>query len=382
MAIAVSYPYLAGRISALSTLTSSALNKIGEERSFSKYEVLFYDQIRNCEDAILVDGHGAAILSCDAGRDRWNTVMGTFYQNRTTITPGRLWLYRYDEQMHFGSSGLYPIKFEALPDESKFHPLGIEYHENSSTLFVINHHLDGSRIEVFDLNLKSHDPIARHKRTLIHPQLTTPNSLRALNEHELFVSNDHYFQVRMNPLLAKTETYGALPLGGVVHVHMHNDGSTSVRPLARVPFANGVEFLNASTLAVASTSARDVRLYNIKSDRSLELVETISVSMMPDNLSVDKKGRLLITGHPHLPALARMISDRTRCLDQNSADESACYDMSVPSCVMEWTGESGIKTVYRTAGEFSSSSTAVRDVGYGIGLITGLYEKGILVWKE
>lgn len=38
-------------------------------------QIKFRDQIRNCEDVVLDEGAGVAILSCDPGRDRWNTVM-------------------------------------------------------------------------------------------------------------------------------------------------------------------------------------------------------------------------------------------------------------------------------------------------------------------
>lgn len=42
---------------------------------FSEYKVKFENQIRNCEDIVLDEKRGAAILSCDPGRDWWNTVM-------------------------------------------------------------------------------------------------------------------------------------------------------------------------------------------------------------------------------------------------------------------------------------------------------------------
>lgn len=35
----------------------------------------FADKLRNCEDALLDEAMGLAILSCDVGRDKWNTVM-------------------------------------------------------------------------------------------------------------------------------------------------------------------------------------------------------------------------------------------------------------------------------------------------------------------
>lgn len=46
------------------------------QNAFSAYEVKFSDQLRNCEDVIMLDGlDGLALLSCDEARDRWNTVM-------------------------------------------------------------------------------------------------------------------------------------------------------------------------------------------------------------------------------------------------------------------------------------------------------------------
>lgn len=35
----------------------------------------FADKLRNCEDALLDEAMGLAILSCDVGRDKWNTIM-------------------------------------------------------------------------------------------------------------------------------------------------------------------------------------------------------------------------------------------------------------------------------------------------------------------
>jgi arylesterase/paraoxonase len=32
--------------------------------------------------------------------------------------------------------------------------------------------------------------------------------------------------------------------------------------------------------------------------------------------------------------------------------------------------------------EFATGSTAVRDVERGVGIVSGLYEKGLLVWRE
>ena len=42
-------------------------------------QIRFADQVRNCEDMAIDTFEGFAILSCDPGRDSWNTVMVCFY---------------------------------------------------------------------------------------------------------------------------------------------------------------------------------------------------------------------------------------------------------------------------------------------------------------
>ena len=39
------------------------------------YEIKFADRVRSCEDAFLIKEEGLAILACDVGRERYNTVM-------------------------------------------------------------------------------------------------------------------------------------------------------------------------------------------------------------------------------------------------------------------------------------------------------------------
>lgn len=43
--------------------------------TFKSHEIKFQDRVRNCEDVLIEEGMGVAFLSCDPGRDQWNTVM-------------------------------------------------------------------------------------------------------------------------------------------------------------------------------------------------------------------------------------------------------------------------------------------------------------------
>jgi arylesterase/paraoxonase len=53
---------------------------------------------------------------------------------------------------------------------------------------------------------------------------------------------------------------------------------------------------------------------------------------------------------------------------------------SVYGCA-EWTESEGLKVLWMSE-EFATGSTAVRDVERGVGIVSGLYEKGLLVWRE
>jgi arylesterase/paraoxonase len=63
------------RYIAASGLLANRPGKLQAVNNLKSYEIKFADSIRNCEDVILEEDRGVAILSCDPGRDRWNTVM-------------------------------------------------------------------------------------------------------------------------------------------------------------------------------------------------------------------------------------------------------------------------------------------------------------------
>jgi len=46
--------------------------------TFKSHGVKYQDRLQNCEDVIMEESLGMAFLSCDPGRDRWNTVMVSF----------------------------------------------------------------------------------------------------------------------------------------------------------------------------------------------------------------------------------------------------------------------------------------------------------------
>ncbi|KAF2216395.1 hypothetical protein CERZMDRAFT_119897 [Cercospora zeae-maydis SCOH1-5] len=349
------------------------VNTVGE------YEIKFRDTVRNCEDIYLNEEQGWALLSCDPGRDEWNTVMGVFVNPSTPPETG-IYLYKYGQD-----SDAVPLKVQLEAPENHgetFHPLGIEYHEPSQTLFVINHSPEGPNVEWYTLDAAQ--AVAKYEGSVHNStSLPAPNSLAAISKDELFATNDHFFPAKYNSLLAKLETYAGFPGGTVAYIKRNQDGSTLIKTLARIPFANGIALLNSSALAVASSNTADVRIFTITwaSDGTPELsqIKSIAVPFAPDNLSIDGKGRLLITGHPHAPSLEDVARKNGFCEGAERAAGEDC-SLSKLSWVAEWTEETGLTTLF-AGSEFGTSTTAVRDWQAGVGFVVGLYERGLLAWK-
>lgn len=277
--------------------------------------------------------------------------------------------------------------------DSELRTIGFEYDEPSSTLFVTNHGRQGSRIEQFHLDLDT--LTATHVRSISHPLISIPNSIAAVSGSEFYVTNQHHFTAREYPLLWAIETYTAPPIATVVHVRLLEDGTVDAAVVARQAYPNGIALLNETTLAVASSSKRTVNLYTVSpaadataGHPSLALADSFWLPFLPDNLSVSKgAGALLVAGHPHLPSLnkfarSRRICNRPEVLEaQGQEAQAMCAETGAASWAIEWTPEGGVKHIY-AGWDYPTSASVVRDRKRRMGIVAGLYAKGLLVWKD
>lgn len=371
--------------------------------NFSSHQVKFADQVRNCEDAVLVESRGIALLACDTGRENWNTVMvgpghlpssqhktdhwqGDFVDDAEPDPNAELYAWNYGDE----EGSLVRIKVDGF--DSELRTIGFEYHEPSSTLFVTNHGRQGSRVEQFQLDLDT--LTATHVRTVAHPLISIPNSIAAVSGSEFYVTNQHYFTAREHPILWALETYTAPPIATVVHVQILENGTVDAAVVARQAYPNGIVLYNDTTLAVASSSTRTVNLYNISSAEdagthpSLTQADSFWLPFLPDNLAVSKEdGALLVAGHPHLPSLdkfarSRKICHRPEVLEiQDQEAKDMCDGIGAASWAVEWTPEGGVRHIY-AGWDYPTSATVVRDRKRGMGIVAGLYAKGLLVWRD
>ncbi|KAF1958887.1 calcium-dependent phosphotriesterase [Byssothecium circinans] len=375
--LAIVVPFFYDRYLTISHVLSHRAGKLQEVYNIKSHEILFRDRVRNCEDVLMEENLGIAILSCDPGRDRWNTVMGTF-RNDLEIQSGALWLYDYSHPELPDSELLRPFTFKNFANADDFHPLGLELDVDTSTLYVVSHAQSGSCIEIFQLDVRS--TTATHVRTFTHLLVQTPNSIHSLGDGKLFVTNDHYMRAAVSPLLSKIETFSAVPGGSVAYVDVKKPEESKV--VARVPFANGITMLNKTTLAVGSTAKPGVYFYDVDPEsHTLTFKRLVRTPVMVDNLSVDSKGVLLMAGHPDPFRLMQVSKGRPTCVEGSQDEEArkAC-ECIAPSWAAEWSEERGLRTLYKSE-EFCSSTMAVRDVERGVGVVSGLYERGIMVFK-
>ncbi len=105
-------------------------------------------ELRYCEDAKLVENHQTALIACDPGRAKWNTVMGLLVEAEPR---GALWMYDYST----GKAEPQLVDVRGFPDDRHFHPLGMHVQHTAEKermrLFVINHGKAANHIEEFEL---------------------------------------------------------------------------------------------------------------------------------------------------------------------------------------------------------------------------------------
>lgn len=273
-----------------------------------------------------------------------------------------------------------PMKINGLPDAkaSTFHPLGSNFDPKTRTLYVVNHGEHPPGIEVFSVSDDA--TTLTYKITIKNDLMRTPNSVQPISDHEIYFTNDHHYEVRNNPILAKLENFLHIAKGNVVYLNFETGESKIV---AQVGFANGITLLHGNYLAVASTTTLSLYVYEIQADHSLKQVSHVPVGFWIDNLRMDSNGVLLMTGHPyalHVETVAKnqhkynMDAGRKDGLNASERPRSG-------SVVAEWDGnaDGDLKRLYYDDGqEYGTSTTTVRDVKRGVGFTTGLYEKGIL----
>ncbi|GLB40210.1 putative serum paraoxonase arylesterase 2 [Lyophyllum shimeji] len=378
--------------------------------------------LKYCEDATfwdLLDAQGkfvdrGLLLSCDAGRKSWNTVMGPL---RNPEPRGSLWLYQPEGKGNAGKgianpSKLKRLELEGYPEGHDFHPLGVEiypsYAGNASNLYVVNHARARTVIEQFTLSPFS-PTVAKYVRTIVSPYLHSSNALALTSPDSFYVTNDHLLTRRipyLGHILPILESVLALPLSFVSHVTLSPPSSggppikTHQFSALFIPFPNGIALSPDGTqAALASTSLGKIILYSRNpTTNDLTPISDVPVPFVPDNIRYTHDGTaLIVAGHPHFPTLTAVARNKTHAAPswvvsidmrggtkQGAAQPKADFDRHAPVAAkgkVPPVAGSEVTTLFQSDGSgFSTSSTGLKDPVTGALYVTGLYaEEGFMV---
>jgi arylesterase / paraoxonase len=252
-------------------------------------DIVFPDRLRYCEDVVIDHHRGVAIISCDPGRPRWNTVMGTMYD---PSPKGSLYLYDYTLK---SKSAPRPVQLVGQPANADFHPLGLNFYRSATPgaqtrLFVVNHQRTGSTVDIFDLDYPTATATFITSICDGDHNIISPNAVSPISYTSFYVTNDHRFIPRLNPLLNWQETVRALPLGWVTLVDFSVSKPVFTTVATGIPFANGVVVTPTGKEVVVASSSGSVLFVYDRDPATSNLSpcrERISCKFRPDNLTFD-----------------------------------------------------------------------------------------------
>ncbi|KAH8832743.1 hypothetical protein DL96DRAFT_1704797 [Flagelloscypha sp. PMI_526] len=341
-------------------------------------QLLETEEFTSCEDAAFWDVYDASglqdrllVVTCDAKRKQWNTVMGPL---RDPSYKGTLWLYRPSSP----SDGAIRMSLKGYPANHDFHPLGIAVAPSDangiSNAFVVNHARSKTYIEHFELSVTK-PTSAKWIQTISSPYFVSPNALTLTSATSFYVTNDHLMTRRLpfpfGSILPVLETVFAIPGGFVLHVSLGQDAPPAITISALgIPFANGVDLSpSGDTLAVVSTSQSQVLFYNRDiPTNTLHFERSVQLTFCADNVVYADDGELIVAGHPHFPSVINVAKDKPGAI--------------APSWAAAINANFSVETLYQSNGSaYMTSSTALKDSRSGALYITGLYAPGVLVCR-
>lgn len=182
-----------------------------------------------------------------------------------------------------------------------FHPHGIYLLENEkeSLLWVINHHLDRSTVELFSF----HGNVLLHEKTFESEMLGNANDIVAFSRDRFFITRDHQTD---NHALSRFYDYVRIPNGSIVSF----DSGEYKTQATGLTFANGIiPSQDGTKLLVAEMLRQKIHIYDILENNALKKVKTVALGSSPDNLSWDEDGHLWIGSHPNLLRLSSHSRD-------------------------------------------------------------------------
>ena len=251
-----------------------------------KCQLLQHPLLGGCESAKLLDS-SSVLMACAVNiteRDLWFPASGKFGKP-TGKSQGAL--VRLDLNTH----AVTQLQFANFKDHFVPHGVGfIASPDDSNLVYIhaVNHHINGSRIEMFEYRLG--DTLMTHYKTVASELLPNPNDVLPLSRDSFYATNDLKYA---RSILRTPEVFLAFPGGKIM---LYSDG-TFKEAATNIQYANGIEASSdKQTVYVVSSTGSFLHIYKRRRSNSLQLMDAVKLPLMGDNVSIDEDGNALIAG--------------------------------------------------------------------------------------
>ncbi|XP_066272005.1 serum paraoxonase/arylesterase 2-like [Branchiostoma lanceolatum] len=200
--------------------------------------------------------------------------------------------------------GVRELKIDPEEKSEGLEPHGLSLHENQESgeirLFVVNHHKEGDRIEIFQYSKSS--ATLRLVRSVQRPLLYNVNDVVAMGTDSFYATNDMY---SVRPWAKRLERFLSPSWSNVVYYN----GSDAFVAADGFALANGINAPpSGSPVYVCDTGRQAVQVYRRRHDDSLQLEREIHLATAVDNVDVcPDTGDLWVGAHE---GFARRVEDR------------------------------------------------------------------------
>lgn len=308
-------------IAIFATLINAGVFKTIEAINAQQCHVI--DGIVGAEDMTFIPGTNMAFVSAyDRRIER---------ADPTAKISGGIYLYDLDAQ----------DLIKVSPEVNDFKPHGISLYQGEQgeiRLFVVDHANQQHQVQIFEYKNQSLTLL----RTILAPEMISPNDIVAVGPEQFYVSNDHGF---VTGIMRTLEDYLMLPLSNVLYF----DGEQAQEVASGLAYANGMN-MDASGTRIYVAGVTSLSLYVYERDlksNALTLIEKINTGTGVDNIELDEKGDLWIGAHPQL---LKFVAH-----SKQSENRSASQVIKIKAS----DGSFDIETVYQNNGDpISGSSVA------------------------
>lgn len=192
--------------------------------------------------------------------------------------------------LHAAQGGLKRI---ALPELRSMNPSGLALYRNTAgarLLFVTDRRADSGRVEILSVD----GTVLSRRETIADPSFRSLNDIVAIGPRQFFVSNDHRARSLIGRLI---ERFFGLPVSDVVHF----DGTLGDPAISGLESPRGLAIApDGTTIYVAERLSHRVRVFRRAQGNALKEERSIPLPGVPDKMSLDPSGHLIVALQPRL----------------------------------------------------------------------------------